>query len=105
MMKPSVEICLVQAVSSIQFADDEAAQAGYDKIATALKEFSRFGNDKTTTVEVETIDGSATFRVESIQSILLNKAKSFESALYEKLMVEKRGRDMREELGLPALAR
>lgn len=97
-----IQIAFACTVTTLPFADDELAQAAYEKISAALKEYQRFKNDRAETVDVETRDGPATLKLERMDTVTLSRT-TFESAMRIALEEEKTARAMRSEMGLPDL--
>jgi hypothetical protein len=87
--------------NEIRFQTAETAQSVYEKIATALRDYKMFKNDRQETIEIETDDGKCTFRLDRMDTVTIGELDpeyKLERAALER---EKAIREMRLELGLP----
>lgn len=69
-------------------SDNEKADAACAVIQAAMNSYDRYGNDKDKTVTIDTGDGSATFRVESLVSVSLNDVEAGGNTLIERAVWE-----------------
>lgn len=96
-----IQITYHAAINSIVYETEAAAQAAYEKISNALREYRLFKNDRVDTVEVETDDGKSTFRLERMDAISIGKIDKCGPLDRIKLEREKMLREMRVQMGLP----
>jgi hypothetical protein len=99
-----VEVVYHATGVTMSFKAEEKAKAAYNKVSAALKEYQRYKNDHSETVEIETDEGLSTLRLERMDAVLFNPPEDLERVHRAALEHEKRVREIRAELGLPAKA-
>lgn len=98
-----LQVAFHGSVSTLRFENLEKAATAYQTIKDALGAYKLYTNDRAESVEVETENGKSTFRLERMDSVIMEDAGSFDARLRKVLEEEKIARAMRAEMGLPEI--
>jgi hypothetical protein len=83
-------VCTGWASHQQWISDNGKADAAYAAIKTAMGEYDRFGNDKDKVISVDTGDGQASFRIETLVSVTLDDCDASENTVIERNLWEER---------------
>lgn len=100
----TVSVSFHATLTRLSFFDPEKAKAAYDKIQEAVKEYRKFKNDSSETIEVDTESGSATLKLEHIDCVIIEDNTGQEKLMRYEYETERLARSIRDELGLPGVA-
>lgn len=101
MRKTNIQVIYYSNTVLLEFINLEKAEAAYEALKQALQGYKRFKNDSADTIEVDAEDGKSLFRLEHMDAVLFNSGENWEEGFRERLLEEKKARELRDELGLP----
>jgi phosphopantetheine adenylyltransferase len=98
-----IEVLFHATVSTCVFLSAEKAQAAYDKISEALRNYKQFKNDRAECVEIEAEMGTSVFKLERMNAVTISDETDREAMMRRALEDEALGHRLRAEIGLAPL--